>query len=74
MIESRPRARFERCQLRNLGDFALEFEVAMVSEDPGLVPLAELEQAVNLGILGGLAERNIEMPVAATVAVPTRSA
>jgi small-conductance mechanosensitive channel len=73
VIESRERARFERCQLRNLGDYALEFEVAMVSEDPGLLPLAELEQAVNVGILRGLAEQNIEMPVAATVAVPTRS-
>jgi small-conductance mechanosensitive channel len=74
VIESRPRARCERCHMRNLGEFAIEFEVSMVSEDPGLTPLAELEQAVNVGIIRGLAEQSIEMPVAATVAVPTRSA
>jgi small-conductance mechanosensitive channel len=72
LVEAEPQARFERCSLRNLGDAALEYEVAFVSEDPTFEHLLRVEESVYLGILAALAGRGIEIPVASTVAVPTR--
>ena len=65
-------ARFERCTLRNLTETAIEFEVAFVSESPTFEQLIHTEQAVYLGLLEALAERQIEIPVATTIGVPAR--
>jgi len=72
IVRAQPRARFERCTLRNLTEVAIEYEVAFVSEDPTFDQLIATEQAVYLGLLAALAERRIDIPVATTVGVPAR--
>jgi small-conductance mechanosensitive channel len=58
--------RFERCHLKTLGEWALQYEISFFTRDTQAHPLLDLQQAVNLEILAELRRRGIE------IAIPSR--
>jgi small-conductance mechanosensitive channel len=51
IVRAQSGARFERCHFKNIGDFALQFELAYHSAQPNLEALMDLQQNVNLAII-----------------------
>jgi small-conductance mechanosensitive channel len=60
VVREQPNARFERCHLVKLGEFALHFELSYFGERPDLHPLLDLQQAVNFRILEEFRRLGIE--------------
>ncbi|GGX92979.1 mechanosensitive ion channel family protein [Pseudoduganella dura] len=54
-------ASFERAHLRNLGEWAVEYEVVYWIKTADYFVFMDTNQAVLLGVMGGLAERGIEI-------------
>jgi small-conductance mechanosensitive channel len=61
VVQSMPRSRFERCHLKTLSDWSLQFEVSFFTRDPVGNPILDLQQAVNLGILEVFRDRGIKI-------------
>lgn len=53
-------ARFERCHLKNFGEWALQFELSYFRRNPDEHPLLDLQQAVNFRIIEEFARLGIE--------------
>jgi small-conductance mechanosensitive channel len=51
IVREQPNARFERCHLKVLGEYCLQFELSYFVLHPKINPLLDLQQAVNLRIL-----------------------
>jgi small-conductance mechanosensitive channel len=60
IVREQPNARFERCHLKTLGDWALQFELSYFRQSPELHPLLDLQQDVNLRIIDEFRRQNIE--------------
>ncbi|MDE2306266.1 MAG: mechanosensitive ion channel family protein [Gammaproteobacteria bacterium] len=71
IVDAQPHARFERCHLKTLGDWALIYELSYFRRNPTAYPLLDLQQAVNLAILEEFARRGIRIasPPAAVAVV-----
>jgi len=54
-------ASFERAHLRNLGEWAVEYEVVYWIKSPDYFMFMDTHQAVLLGVIRGLAERGIDI-------------
>ena len=61
VVQAQPRARFERCHLKTLSDWSLQYEVSFFSRDATANPILDLQQAVNLGILEAFRDRGIKI-------------
>jgi len=59
-VREQPNARFERCHLKTLGDWALHFELSYFRLSPDLHPLLDLQQTVNFRIIDEFRRQNIE--------------
>lgn len=64
-IEAQPKARFDRAHFKNYGEAALIFEAAFYFADPDYNRYMDVQQAINLTILGYLQKEGI------TLACPT---
>jgi small-conductance mechanosensitive channel len=53
-------ARFERCHLKILADFALQFELSYFVQQPKINSLLDLQQAVNFRIIDELRRTGVE--------------
>ncbi len=51
IVREQANARFERCHLKVLGEYCLQFELSYFVQHPKINPLLDLQQAVNLRIL-----------------------
>jgi len=75
IVGEQSNARFERCHLKNFGEWALQFELSYFRRSPDLYPLPDLQQAVNFRIIEEFRRLNIEFAyptqrVVATADVP----
>jgi small-conductance mechanosensitive channel len=66
IVREQPNARFERCHLKTLGEYDLQFELSYFVREPKLHPLLDLQQAVNFRIIEEFRQREIAF------AYPTR--
>jgi small-conductance mechanosensitive channel len=67
IIEGQENARFDRAHFKGFGESAYDFEVVYFLNTPDYVAYMDCQQAINLGICRGLAERGVEF------AYPTRT-
>jgi len=54
-------SRFDRCHLKTLGDWALQYEISFFTRDAQAHPLLDMQQAINLEILAELRRRGIDI-------------
>jgi small-conductance mechanosensitive channel len=66
IVREQPNARFERCHLKTLGEYDLQFELSYFVLQPKLHPLLDLQQAVNFRIIDEFRRQEIAF------AYPTR--
>jgi len=59
IVRAQPYARFERCYLRALGEWALQFELSYFRVDPAARPVPDLQHEVNCRILEELTRAGI---------------
>ncbi len=67
IIDPKPTARFDRAHLLNLGAHSLEYEIVYYVNSRDYLPYADLQQAINLEILGILGREGVE------IAFPTQT-
>jgi small-conductance mechanosensitive channel len=51
IVVAQPNARFDRCHLKNFGEWALQYELSYFRQNPTEHPLLDLQQAVNFRII-----------------------
>ena len=61
IVQAQPHARFERCHLKCLGEWAVQFELSYFRLDPGAFPLLDLQHEVNCRILEELQREGIQI-------------
>ncbi len=61
IVKAQPHARFERCHLTKLGEWAVLFELSYFRLDPGTYSLLDLQHEVNCRILEELGRAGIEI-------------
>jgi small-conductance mechanosensitive channel len=65
-VAAEPRARLDRCHLRQFGDSALIYEISLCSLAPTFDALVERQHSINLAIIDAFARNGIDF------AYPTR--
>jgi len=60
IVTEQANARFERCHLKNFGDWALQYELSYFRQNPDQYPLLDLQQAVNFRIIEQFRHERIE--------------
>jgi len=60
IVREQAHARFERCHLKVLGEWALQYELSYFGRDPDAHPLLDLQHAVNCRIVEELQAAGIE--------------
>jgi len=60
IVTEQANARFDRCHLKNFGEWALQFELSYFRENPDQYPLLDLQQAVNFRIIEEFRRLGIE--------------
>jgi len=63
IVRDQAHARFERCHLKTLGEWALQFELSYFGRDPDGYSLLDLQHAVNCRILEEFTRAGIEFAV-----------
>jgi small-conductance mechanosensitive channel len=53
IVTAQPNTRFDRCHLLTLGDSSLQFELSYFVQQPNVNSVADIQQAINLGIIDG---------------------
>ncbi len=61
VVRAQSHARFERCHLKILSDWAFQYEISFFTRDAAARPILDLQQAVNLGILEAFRDRGIKI-------------
>jgi small-conductance mechanosensitive channel len=61
IVQAQPHARFERCHLKSLGEWAVQFELSYFRLDPGVFPLLDLQHEVNCRILEEFRREGIQI-------------
>jgi small-conductance mechanosensitive channel len=59
IVREQPNTRFERCHLKTLGEYDLQFELSYFVRQPKLYPLLDLQQAVNFRIIEEFRQQDI---------------
>jgi small-conductance mechanosensitive channel len=67
IINARPSARFDRAHFQSFGEYALVFEVVYFVTTPDYALYMDIQQAINLGLLGRFRQEGI------TFSYPTRT-
>ena len=70
IVRAQPHARFERCHLKGLEEWAVHFELAYFRVGPAENPLLDLQHSVNLAIVESFQRRGIRFAVPARRIVP----
>ena len=65
LVTAQRNARFDRCHLKTLGDWALQYEISFFTKDTQAHPLLDLQQAFNLNLLEEFRRRDIEIAIPA---------
>ena len=65
IVQAQPHTRFERCHLKCLGEWAVQFELSYFRLDPGVFPLLDLQHEVNCRILEEFRREGIKVASAA---------
>jgi small-conductance mechanosensitive channel len=60
IVTEQANARFERCHLKNFGEWALQYELSYFRQNPDQYPLLDLQQAVNFRIIEQFRRERIE--------------
>ncbi len=60
IVETQPRARFDRCHLLTFADWALRFEVVFYMTVPDYQAYADVQQAINLAIVEKFASLGVD--------------
>jgi small-conductance mechanosensitive channel len=60
IIAGLPQARFERCHLKNLGAFSLDYEIVYWVLSPEIDAYMDLQQRINFALLRRFAELRVE--------------
>jgi len=63
LVAAQHYSRFDRCHLKTLGDWALQYEISFFTRDTKAHPQLDLQQAINLNILEECRRRGIEIAV-----------
>ena len=61
-----PNARFERCHLKTMGEWSLQFELSYFRRDPDSHPLLDLQHAVNCRIIEEFRTQGVEFALPTT--------
>ena len=61
VIEARPQSRYDRCHFLAFGDWSLQFEVVYYVTVSDYKTYADLQQAINLGVLESFAALGVEI-------------
>jgi small-conductance mechanosensitive channel len=72
IVTEQANARFERCHLKNFGEWALQYELSYFRQNPDQYPLLDLQQAVNFRIIERFRREQIEfaLPTQRVVTTP----
>jgi len=65
IVRAQSTARFERCHLKSLGEYALQYELSYFVQQPKLNPLLDLQQTVNFHIIDEFRRLGIEFALPA---------
>jgi len=65
IVRAQSTARFERCHLKTLGEYALQYELSYFVQQPKLNPLLDLQQTVNFHIIDEFRRLGIEFALPA---------
>ena len=60
IVREQPKARFERCHLKTLGESSFQFELSYFVQQPAANPMLDLQQAVNFRIIDELRRLGVE--------------
>jgi small-conductance mechanosensitive channel len=60
IVRDQPNARFERCHLKTLGEWALQYELSYFRQSPERFPLLDLQEAVNIRIIDEFRRQSID--------------
>ncbi len=63
-VRAESNARFDRCYMKAVGEWSLQFEVTFFTRDVTTRPLPDLTQAVNFQILDAMRQRDIKLALA----------
>lgn len=66
IVAEQPHARFERCHLKTLGEWALLYELTYFRQNPDAYPLLDLQHEVNCRIIDEFQSRGIELALPAS--------
>jgi small-conductance mechanosensitive channel len=70
IVTEQTNARFDRCHLKTLGEWALHYELSYFRQNPDQFPLLDLQQAVNFRILEEFRRLEIEFAYPTQRVVP----
>jgi len=65
IVRDQPNARFERCHLKTLGEWALQYELSYFRQSPERYPLLDLQEAVNFRIIDEFRRQSIDFALPA---------
>jgi small-conductance mechanosensitive channel len=65
IVREQAAARFERCHLKSLGEWALQFELSYFAQQPKLNPMLDLQHTVNYRIIDEFRRLGIEFALPA---------
>ncbi len=70
IVVAQPNARFDRCHLKNFGEWALQYELSYFRQNPTEYPLLDLQQTVNFRIIEEFRRNGVQfaLPTQAVVA------
>ncbi len=74
VVESSPRARFERCSLLALTETALRYEVVYYVRSPQQLVYAEVQHGILIALMEKFRELGLQFPTPAQVPLPTKAA
>jgi small-conductance mechanosensitive channel len=60
IVREHPKARFERCHLKTLGESSYQFELSYFVQQPAVNPMLDLQEAVNFRIIEELERIGVE--------------
>jgi small-conductance mechanosensitive channel len=72
IVTEQANARFERCHLKNFGEWALQYELSYFRQNPDQYPLLDLQQAVNFRIIEQFRRERIEFALPTQRVVATQ--
>ncbi len=73
VVEASPRARFVRCNLLNLSETALRYEVVYFVRAPEMLVYAEVQHGIMIALMEKIREMGVQFPTPTQVPMPTHA-